>query len=89
MNATKERYSITVECAGSEDFPAVLRLKGLLKHMLRAHGLRCVTCFPVPPVAEVPPLVPLGASTVTRQPSQPIPVDESWGTAGATGAGGG
>lgn len=83
--ATRERFAITVEATADSNIPAVYRLRGLLKSMLRQHGLKAITINSVPPVAEVPPLVEAVASTITRQPSQPIDTGEAWGTAGDTG----
>lgn len=66
MNPTmKERFSVTLESAGSDDIPAIYKLRGFLKSALRVHGLRAVTVNTVP-------------STPKEPPSRPIDVDEAW-----------
>lgn len=78
MSIVKQAYSLTVECPDTAEFPAILRIRHMLKNMLRSHSIRCVT------ISEVPPLVSLVASTITRQPSMPIDTGDAWDT----GAGG-
>lgn len=39
---TRERFTITIESVPGRDTPAIIRLRGALKCLLRAFGLRCV-----------------------------------------------
>jgi hypothetical protein len=44
---TPERWQITVQAVGAGP-PIVVRVRRALKHLLRAHGLKCVACRSTP-----------------------------------------
>lgn len=48
MNTPKTTFVLTLEAVGSDDRPAEIRLKALLKYAWRATRLRCVRLMSEP-----------------------------------------